>query len=179
MSKDTVDLSTYKVNMADNLTVRLATFLVWLCGKKPHIFIAPNIACKAINGYKHTPQKGSDEVAKLRSRYGRVRAILRKTHKKDLIVEPGIGMRASVDDADVGIKSEPKYIKKFNSARAALVAVDSLVDWKKVPKTAENMPFILNHNKNVGPLLKEISTPTFLAKLLPPVTKEDEDEVKP
>jgi len=176
MAKGPNIIDGYKPNDADNLTVRLADFFHWVSLKSPRIFVPANIACKAVMGYTdHTPQKGSEEVKRLRQRYGRVRAVLRKKYEQDLIVESGVGARATVDSADVMKKSEPRYVQKLDSARAALVAVDALIDVPSIPRTPEMLPFLLNHEKNVKPVVKQMMNPGFIAKLLRQTNPEDED----
>ena len=171
-----VDLSTYVKDDAAPLSTRCADFLNWLCQKRPEIFVAPNIAVKAIMGYGHTPRLKSDEVDKLRTKYGTIRKILRAKYNRDLIVEAGAGIRASVDDADVLVSSLPKFVKKLDSARSAVVQVDNLIDMKKVPNTPELAAHRAMHEKQVKPLVKLLISPAFEAMLQLPAGNLDDEK---
>ena len=174
--KTSVDLSTYVKNDADPLSLRCADFLHWLSKKSPEIFVAPNVAVKAIMGYGHTPRIGSDEVIKLRQRYGTIRKILRKKHNQDLIIESGAGIRASVNSADVLVSSLPKYVTRLDRARTAVIQVDNLIDMKTVPNTPALAPYRNMHNLQIKPLIKELTKPSFMAMLaLPSTTTDDGD----
>lgn len=168
-----VDLSTFVKDDAAPLSTRCADFLHWLCQKRPEVFVAPNIAVKAIMGYGHTPRLKSDEVDKLRSKYGTIRKVLRAKYNRDLIVEAGAGIRASVDDADVLVSSLPKFVKKLDSARSAVIQADNLIDMKKVPNTPELAAHRAWHDKQVKPLNKLLISPAFEAMLMLPSGDSD------
>lgn len=170
-----VDLSTYVIQKEAPLSARCADFLDWLCQKRPEIFVAPNVAVKAIMGYRHMPRLKSDEVDKLRAHYGQIRKILRAKYNRDLIVEAGAGIRASVDSADVLVSSLPKFVKKLDSARSAVVQVDGLIDMKQVPNTPALAAHRAMHTQQVKPLIKLLISPSFEAMLQLPAGNIDDD----
>jgi hypothetical protein len=171
-ASSSVDITTFAFNKEAALSARCAEFLVWLCAKSPKIFVSPNVAVRAIMGYGHTPRITSDEVKKLRSRYGTIRKILRSKYKMDLLVEAG-GIRATVDSADALQTSVPKAVKKLDSARTAVVAADALVDMKTVPNTPELAPYRAMHNQRVKPLVKLLMSSSFEEMLKLPVSTAD------
>lgn len=172
--KNEVDLSTYVKDDALPLSHRCADFLNWLCLKRPGVFAAPNIAVKAIMGYGHTPRLKSDEVDKLRTKYGTIRKVLRAKYNRDLIVESGVGIRASVDSADILVVNIPKAVTRLTSARNAVITTDSLIDMKTVPQTPALQPYRDMHNRQIKPLVKTLLSPAFEAQLALPAGKDDD-----
>jgi hypothetical protein len=171
--KSKVDLSAYKKDDTMILSARCAHFLDWCARNQPGLCIAPNIMCKHIMGYKeHTPMLKSKEVVSLRGKYSTIRKILRVKYERALIVETSAGVRASIDSEDILINDAPKKIAKVASAKHALVLMDSLIDIKTVPHTAENAPYRKMYSQQVVPLLDTMMTDEFKAMLeLPAVNK--------
>lgn len=170
-----MNVSLFTFNAADPLTKRTADFLHWASVKYPGQFIGPNLVVKAIMGYGHTPRLDNDEVKRLRSRYGGIRETLRRIHKRDLLVEAGVGIRGSIDDADVLVNAMPKAMRKLDSAKVGVVKTEALIDMKNVPQTAVLAPYRAWHKESVSPILKLIASSDFERRLLPPALTKPEE----
>lgn len=164
------DFSFYKKEDADHLSLRMAKLLAAASHEKPGVFIAPNIAVREVMGYDHTPRIHSDEVDKMRTRYSAIRKILREKFKKDLLIETGVGVRATTGSSDLLVRSLTKSVKKLTTAKNEVVQVDGLIDMKDVPHTPELAPYRAMYTQQIKPLLKSLISPDFVASLKLPET---------
>lgn len=155
----------WKKDDADHLSLRGAKFLHGLSVEKPGLFVTPNILVREVMGYGHTPRMNSDEVEKMRTRYTAIRKILRKEFQQELLIEAGVGIRATTGSADVLVRALPKAVRKLTTAKNAVVEVDSLINMKDVPNTPELAPYRAMHHNQIKPLVRQLLSEEFQAQL--------------
>ena len=118
-SRGVLDFKGYDYVAAQSKPQRTAHALYWAREKFPMQLVAVNVLCKAINGYKQMPRLGTKEVEDLRNTLGRVRKILHETYGCGLHVVPGLGIRATVDDADqLKMLSSPDFLRKLEAPKS-------------------------------------------------------------
>mgnify|MGYP000323885556 CR=1 FL=1 len=54
----------------------------------------------------------------------------------------------------------------------ALAKIDEIIDLKSIPDTPENRPLKQWYQRDVKGILKQIASPEYLAKMLPPAEKD-------
>lgn len=150
---------------------RAAHFLDWNAKHKPGEFTAYNLLFKQITGVGRTPQLKSEEVEHLRRHSQTIKKVLFDTYGREMISLPGVGVRASIDDADVLKNVVPKKASRLQSARVGFLKTVSNIDQKNIPDTAELKPLKSWLNREVRELVKQISAPEFERKLLPPAAE--------
>src|ERR1035437_10083710 len=99
-SKFTLDISKFDADFKLSIPNRAAQYLDWAAKNYPHQYTPYNLMCQALMGYERTPKLSNGEVERLRSSSGRIRKILVEKFGRDLVVQPGLGPRATVDDTD-------------------------------------------------------------------------------
>jgi hypothetical protein len=105
---------------------------------------------------------------------GRAGSILHENYKRALVRKRGLGARASVDSADTIRHKAIDRTKKVERDIVALSKLDEIIDLKSIPDTPENRPLKQWYQRDVRGILKQVSSPEFLAKMLPPAQKDDE-----
>ena len=93
-------LAGYKHDESMFLGQRAAHCLVWAAQHHPRIFVEYNVLLRGIMGYGKTPSAKGKECERLRSNMSNVRRVLERDYKCGLVVQPGLGVRATVDDED-------------------------------------------------------------------------------
>jgi len=166
-----LDIRGFKPDYKQALTTRAAHFLHWAAINYPRQYTPYNVLVKAVQGYSKMPQLKSEEVERMRAGMTRVREILRTRFQRELDSVPGIGVRATVDSADTLTVSLPKRMRRLESAKKAVTQTVSLIDTASIPDTAEMKPWKAWLNKDVGEVMKAITSPDFEKKLLPPAKK--------
>lgn len=127
-----------------------------------------NNLLKAIEGYASMPRLNTLEVNRLRNSMTRVREILRVKYDRALVIVPGIGARATVDDEDQANNSVKPQTRRFIQVGEALKKRVDMMDISKIPKTKENQVTLAWLNDRIKPFMKQIDN-GVLQKLLPPV----------
>jgi hypothetical protein len=167
-SKFTLDISKYETNHKLSIPNRAADYLDWAARNYPHQYTPYNLMCQALMGYDRTPKLKNAEVERLRNALGRIRAILVSKYGRDLVAQPGLGPRATVDDADKLKMVMPKKAARLASARSQFVTTANSIDARLVPNTPELMGLKDWFSRSVKDVVKQISSKEFEAKLLPP-----------
>lgn len=168
-----LDVSEYDPDVSMALTARAAHCLDWAALAFPKQYVPYTHLLKAIMGYRRTPVEDNQEVLMLRRNMTRVREILLKKYGRVLDSQPGLGVRATVDDADTLTVALPKKMARFRAAKVGLATTVNLIDPAKVPNTPEYAPWKAWLNRSVKEVMRQISDPTFESKLLPPAKESD------
>jgi len=169
------DISTYEFIPEMSQTKRVAHFLDWAAKHMPKEFLPYNVVLKAISGYKHLPRLESKEVEFIRSAITRVRKVLLATYHRGTVTMPGIGVRATVDDADMVVHDVAKKGQRVTSAMNAFTASVNVVNVANIPKTAEMAPY-QKYIRQAKEVVGLFGSQEFLQKLLPPKTEKKEDD---
>lgn len=165
-----LDIRGYKFEPKMALTTRAAHYLNWAAEHFPKQFTPYNVLVKAIMGYAKMPRLESEEVEKMRSGMSRVRQILRTKYQRDLFSVPGVGVRATTDDADVAQTTLPRQSRHLKSAQASFVLTANLCDASNIPDTPEFAQIKKWVKTDVKGILAAITDPNFEKKLLPPAS---------
>lgn len=172
MAKNAKNGLTYEIPMKFSNTQRAAHFLDWHAKHHPGTFIAYNEILKAITGVGRTPQLKSQEVEHLRKGATSIRKRLYELYGREMIALPGVGVRASIGDGDVLQNVMPKKSVRLQAARASFVRTAAGIDTAKIPNTPEMAPLKAWFGHAIKDVMKQISSPEFERKLLPPGTGE-------
>lgn len=149
---------------------RVAHFLDWSAKHMPRQWHQYNLVLKAINGYKGLPRLDSKEVLALKDTMSRVRSILLTVYKRGMVTARGVGIRATVDDADLLVHDVSKKGKALGTAISKFTEVVNLVNPANIPKTKEMAPY-LPYLKQAKDVVATFGSPDFLQRLLPPQTE--------
>ena len=153
---------------------RAADFLNFCAGRWPGVPIYWNWVTQMVFGRKRTPNMLSREVEALRQKASGIRRILLADYKRDLISVPKMeAVRATVDHADMLRNSLERRSRGLQGAANRLTQIYELIDLSKVPKSAENRPYIDWAGDSVAALVKQVSAPAFSRKCLPPVPDDE------
>jgi len=163
----------YKYNPEHSKKQRVAEFLDWAATHYPKQYVDYPHLAKAVEGYSRMPQHNSKEVELIKSSMSGVNRMLQTKYGRALDAEPGVGVRATVDDADLAMIVLPKKMKRIDQAKKAATQVANLVDPSKIPDTPENKPWKQWVKVHVRDVLKTINSPEFEQKLLPPAPVAD------
>jgi hypothetical protein len=147
---------------------RAAAFLDWWAQKHPYDFAAYNEILKAIEGYTKLPRMDTEEVEQVRGIVGRAASILHEKFRRGLVRQRGLGARATVDSADAIRHKAVDKSRKIERDILALAKLDEIIDLKSIPDTPENRPLKQWYQRDVKGILKQIASPEYLAKMLPP-----------
>jgi len=154
---------------------RAAAFLDWWATKHPFDFAAYNEILKAIEGYARLPRMDTEEVEGVRSIVGRAADILHEKYRRGLVRQRGLGARATVDSLDAIRHKAVDKARKIERDIVGLSKIDEIVDLKSIPDTAENRPLKNWYQRDVKGILKQIASPEYRAKMLPPSEKDAKD----
>ena len=170
MTKKT--LSEYEFVPSMSRTKRVAHFLDWAAKHMPKELHPFNIIAKAINGFKHLPRLDSKEADLIKSVSSSVRKVLLNEYKRGMVSVRGLGVRATVDDADMVVHDISKKGQRVTTAMNSFTASVNVVSVANIPKTPEMAPYqkYLRQAKEVVGLFSQ----EYLQKLLPPKTEKEE-----
>lgn len=169
-SKFTLDISKFTPNVKLTQSHRAAQYLDWAAKNYPGQYTPYNLMLQAIMGYGRTPRLKNAEVERLRNALGRIRAILLDQYDRDLVSQPGLGPRATVDDADKLKMVLPKKAARLASARVQFVTTANSIDPSHIPNSPEMKTLKEWFSRSVKDVVKQIGSKDFEAKLLPPST---------
>lgn len=170
-SKFTLDISKFSTDHKLSIPHRAAQYLDWAAKNYPHQYTPYNLMCQALMGYDRTPKLKNAEVERLRNSLGRIRTILVEKYDRDLVAQPGLGPRATVDDADKLKMVMPKKAARLASARAGFVNTANSIDTKAIPNSPELASLKDWFSRSVKDVVKQIGSKEFERKLLPPNTQ--------
>lgn len=169
-SKFTLDISKFETNHKLSIPHRAAQFLDWAAKNYPHQYTPYNLLLQAVMGYDRTPKLKNAEVERLRNASGRIRMLLVDKYARDLVVQPGLGPRATVDDADKLKMVMPKKAARLQSARISFVSTANSIDTKTIPNSPELSTLKDWFGRSVKDVVRQIGSKEFERKLLPPST---------
>ena len=167
------DISGFPLDTGLTKPQRVAAFLDWWAIKHPFDFAAYNEILKAIEGYNKLPRMDTEEVSAVRGITGRAAKVLHEKYKRSIVRRAGLGARATVDSADTIRHKAVDRSRKIERDIVALAKLDEIIDLKSIPDTPENRPLKQWYQRDVKGILKQIASPEYLAKMLPPAAKED------
>ncbi len=173
---DAISAGEYKVQEKLRVPERMAHYLDWAAAKYPKAYTPYNFVLKAIMGFEKTPRLGSEDVDRLRGKITRTREILQELYGRDLDTQPGVGVRATVDDADTTTVALPKKVKRLAAASNSVKKTMDLIDPKKLPDTAEMAPWKKWLTTDVKTIVKTLSAPDFASRMLPPGVLDKTDK---
>lgn len=174
MTSKKTDISSYKHDAGMPLTKRIPHFLNWAAEHLPKEFMQYNVVLKAIMGYTHLPRLETKEVLFVKSATSRVRKTLLDSYRRGMVTMAGVGVRATVDDADMVIHDVSKKGKRVTSAMNAFTASVNVVNISNIPKTPEMAPY-QKYIRQAKEVTLMFGTQEFLQKLLPPKTEKKEE----
>lgn len=173
----TRNIEDFQLDTAISKPQRIAAFLDWWATEHPFDFAGYHEITKAIEGYKRLPRMDTDEVATTRGLVGRSSKILQEKYKRALVCQRGLGARATVDAADTIRHKAIDRTKKVERDIVALSKLDEIIDLKTIPDTEANRPLKQWYQRDVRGILKQVASPEFLARMLPPAQGDDKDAV--
>ncbi len=150
------------------LAKRIAHFLDWAAVHRPKEFIQYPEITKEIMGYNHMPRAKTEEVKHIQKTASRSRNILRKEYKRGMVSKLGLGVRATVDDADMTMNVLTKRAKTLAGAGAKFVETHSDIDPTKLSSTGEVGKFKDWYLHEATDTAKKLTAPAFKQNLLPP-----------
>lgn len=165
--KKRADVSQYEPDSTQSMTKRIAHFLDWAAANMPKEFLQYNVILKAVMGYKHLPRLETKEVEFVRSAITRVRKVLLEQYKRGTVSMVGVGVRATVDDADMVAFDVVKKGKRVQSAVKSFTDSVNIVNVAAIPRLPENVALI-RYARDSKTFVSEIGSTGYLQKLLPP-----------
>lgn len=150
------------------LAKRIAHFLDWAAEHRPKEFIQYTEITKEIMGYSHMPRAKTAEVEHIQKTASRSRTVLRKEYKRGMVSKPGLGVRATVDDADMTMNVLTKRAKTLAGAGAKFVETHSDIDPTKLSTTGEIGKYREWLTHEAADTVKKLTAPSFKQSLLPP-----------
>jgi len=171
--KLTVDFNGYRPpeELAPNR--RVAHCLNWAAEKFPYHYLQWNMVLKAIHGYRRLPRLDSEQVLHLKKSGAAIRKHLLKYHERIMDSEPGMGIRALVDDADKLRIAMPKKARRLITAKNSAEETAAHIDLAAVPDTPEYAPYKKWMARDVGGILKALNRARFDTRALPPSRDEE------
>lgn len=164
-----LNFSEFTVDSKESIARRAAQALAWAAHQFPLEYASYQQLTQAVMGYGRMPSAKSQEVERLRKVMSTgVRKVLEEKYGMELISQPGIGVRATVDDTDRLRSVLPKKANRLKSARASFAKTANNIDIARVPSTPENAALKAWFNQDVKAVLKQIGSKEFEKKLLPP-----------
>lgn len=167
------NLDAFKCDMELRMPHRVASLLDFWATAHPYDPLGYNEITKAVNGYRHMPRTDTEEVASMREIVGRASKILQSQYRRALVRHPSLGARATVDSMDTLRHAAVKRVKTVERAIGALNTVDEIIDLKSIPDTAENRSLKHWYQRDARGIIKQLASPEFLAKMLPPAPPEE------
>lgn len=169
MAKAHKKIEQYVKDDSMSQTQRAAHFLDWAAKNMPGEYQAYNVILKAVLGQKMLPRQDGDQVKLFKASIpnGVKRALLDK-YDREIVTLPGIGVRATVDDADRLTNVAPIRARRLNASRRAFLVTATGIDLAKVPDTPELAGLKAWMGTEVRTVLKTLGSPEFERKLLPP-----------
>lgn len=156
----------------DSLSIpqRVAHFLDWAAANKPSEFVPYNVVVQQILGTKQLPRLAGEEVQRVRRASAAVRSALITKYDREMVSLPGVGVRATFDDADRLANVAPRKARRLVAARRGFMVTANAINLDNVPNTPEYAGLKSWMRQDVQSVLKMIGSSSFEQKLLPPST---------
>lgn len=168
----TLNVKSYSFDPEQSKTRRVSAFLLWAAKNNPYQWIPYNVVVQAVNGYRRLPRMDGEEVNLIKNTMTGARRYLQQ-NGRELVSQPGLGVRSTVDDADTLKVALPKKIGRLQAAKRAVIATTSIIDPSKIPDTEENRPWKRWLSRSVKAAVRELESPMFEKKLLPPGSDDE------
>lgn len=165
------EISKYSLDEKLSMPRRIAHCLDWCAKECPQQYIPFQILLKAVMGYAKTPLATSKEVESLRQKWTSVRKVLLEHYRRDLVVERGIGVRATDGSEDVAKTTLGVRVRRFEGARQMVEKTLAIINPSEI-KDRKLKAYVTD----ITPVFKQLSSPAFSEKLLPP--KDPEEKTK-
>lgn len=167
----------YTTDMSLSLTQRAAHFLDWAAKNMPGDPIPYNVIVKKIMNLPQLPRLDNDTVDRFRRSAGAgLKKAMIDKYGREIVNLPGIGIRATVDDADRLANVAPIKARRLNAARKSFMITATGIDLRNVPNTPEYAGLKAWMGREVKHVLEKIGSEDFMRKLLPPGTPTPENE---
>lgn len=171
-SASPTDVSEFTVDQSLSLTHKIVEFLNWAALHRPHQILAYNLIWKAVTGEKRMHDLASKEADFVRSATSRARKILLQKYQRGMHSEKGLGIRATVDDADMVKTDLAVKGRRVQAAVGAFTASANVVNLKNIPNTPE-MQRYMTFAKAAKRIAVTFQTPDFIKALTPGTPNED------
>lgn len=175
-----IDFAEYRTQLkeveGEALVQKIAHFLDWASETKPKEVIPYNQITRSVYDLKQMPRLMNNEVVLVQRSMSRVRAVLINKYKRSLVSVPGIGCRATVDDADIVTTELAKNVRRIEKDSQRVAQIYSLVDPAKLPSTEEFKPWKdwFHRQSGTGGLFKMIQSSDWSKRLALPPAPEAE-----
>lgn len=167
-SNKSIPLTEFKFDPKMRRPARIAAFLAWYAEHQPYVWAGYNEVLQATSGLGYKPRLSNDEVRVIKGAMTRAAQILQSEHGRALVTNRGLGVRATVDSVDTVKNVATKRAKRAERAIVSLSQVDEIVDVNSIPNTPENRALKQWYQRDVRGILKQVSDPQFLQRMLPP-----------
>ncbi len=158
----------YKVPKEFTKPQRVAHALDWAATHYPHHYVSYNVLLQVIDESPRLPRIDNPEVEILRRRMHEVKRVLFEKYQRRLANMPGIGVRATVDSADVLKTVMVRDAIRVESVRKTAINTASLITLAEIPNTDENRPLKEWFGTRYRETLKLLSSPDWVKRALPP-----------
>jgi hypothetical protein len=148
-----IDPTRYPLDNKMTMPQRMASCLNWCAEEYPYEVVSWRLLYQAVMGMAVLPSSRNAEVENLKSRSQAVKKLLHEQYGRGLVILPGLGVRASVDDFDRGLHCVFRATKRAASAVAGAKREIEAVDIRKIPETKETKGYRDWHRQNATPLL--------------------------
>jgi hypothetical protein len=176
MAKNSKAFSNYVRDDDLSIPQRVAHFLDWAAINKAGEFVPYNVIVQQILGTKRLPQLAGEEVQRVRRASATVRQTLITKYDREIVSLPGVGVRATFNDADRLANVAPRKARRLDAARRGFMVTANAINLNNVPDTPEYAGLKDWMRRDVQTVLKMIGTSSFEQKLLPPNTQVSADE---
>jgi hypothetical protein len=156
------ELKNFKFDATQPISRRIAACLDWSAKECPGQFLQPQLLVKAVMGYARTPNLQSKEVEQVKSRWQQVRKILLSEYERDLVIERGVGSRATYSSEDVAKSTLPTRVRRFENSRRSVEKTMEIVDPNQIINK-ELKSWVVG----MGPSFRALANSDLVKKLLP------------
>jgi hypothetical protein len=174
-SRRQIDPTRYPLDNKMTMPQRMAHCLNWCADDYPYEIVSWRILYQAVMGMAVLPSSRNADVENLKSRSQAVKKLLNERYGRGLVIVPGVGVRASVDDFDRGQNCVVRATKRAASAVAGAKREIEAVDIRKIPDSPETKKYKDWHRQNATPMLASANELLKRALLLT-AKKTDEDK---
>lgn len=163
---------------ARSISGKVCEFLLWAREKYPKYFILHEEITQAIFSLGRMPTKSSKHVRSVANAMGRARKVMKDKFQQDIIVQRGVGARATVDDLDVMTTSVMRDVEKHERTARNLKETVGLIDSKQLDKLIAEAPAEIRDDLAISKqyfqeylmkYMKLLEKPTNVKALLPPI----------
>ncbi len=168
----TLDIRGFKLDIKLSMPQRAAAYLDWAATTYPDAYTPYNMMLKAITGQAKTPRVNDPEVERLRSTLrASVRKIMQRQYNREVVSQPGYGVRATSTDLDLVRTSLTRKINRLRGAKNAVALTVGMVDPANIPNTPEAKPWKDWFSRSAKDIVRQLNSPEFEKKMLPPASE--------